>query len=165
MATSFDVLLNRFFVRIEEDRDFFRYFELSDEEALRLAEHRAKNYLRDAVDRFMMDGMPDIDLSNTDFSTDSFEVELTGREIYLLASLMYEFYLAKDIAKIKTYNVNFTHTDLKVFDPSNARSTFKELYDMVVARNNLLLDQYRNTDRLTGTFKTIDFAAYVEEEA
>lgn len=164
MATSFELPINRFFYRIEEDREFFQYFNLSDAAAMQLAHTRAKHYLRDAIDRFSMDAMPSIDLDDIDEKLEQFNADLTSREVYILASLMYEFYLAKDIAKLKTYNVNYTHTDLKVFDPSNARSTFQALYDGVVARNNLLLDQYRSTDRLTGAFRTIDFASYADEE-
>lgn len=164
MATSFELPINRFFYRIEEDRDFFQYYNLSESAAFQLAQRRALHYLHDAVDKMMMVCTPDIDLSDMDEPAAQFNADLTSREIFILASLMYEFYLEKDIAKLKTYNVNFTSTDMKVFDPSNARSTFQALYDGVVAKNELLLDQYRNTDRLTGAFKTIDYSAYSDEE-
>lgn len=164
MATSFELPISRFFKRIEEDREFFNYFNLSDAEAFQLAHARARNYLLNAIDKMMIDGMPDIDFTDYDEFSEEFNTDLTNKEIFTLASLMYEFYLEKDIAKLKTYNVNYTSTELKVFDPSNARSTFKELYDSVVARNEHLLDQYRNTDRLTGAFKTIDYSSYSEED-
>lgn len=164
MATSFELPINRFFARIEEDREFFQYHNLSDTAAFQLAQTRATNYLRDAIDKMMLEGMPEIDFSDVDEVVAQFNADLTSREIYILASLMYEFYLAKDIAKLKTYNVNYTATNLRVFDPSNARSTFQSLYDGVVAKNQLLLDQYRNTDRLTGAYKTIDYGSYDDEE-
>lgn len=164
MATSFELPINRFLYRIEEDREFFQYFNLSEMEAMQLARHRAENYLRDAIDRMMIDGMPDIDFTDVDDITEEFNADLTSREVFILASLMYEFYLRKDIAKLKTYSVNYTSSDLRVFDPSNARSTFKALYDGVVQENEKLLDQYRCTDRLTGAFKGINFASYDEED-
>lgn len=164
MATSFENPINRFFARIEEDREFFDYYNLSDTAAFQLAQARATNYLYNAIDKMMLEGMPEIDLTDIDETLAQFNEDLTSREVYILASLMYEFYLEKDISKLKTYNVNYTATDLKVFDPSNARSTFQALYDGVVARNQLLLDQYRNTDRKTGAYKTIDFASYDDEE-
>lgn len=164
MATSFECPINRFFDRIEEDREFFQYYNLSDAAALQLAQSRATNYLHNAIDKMMIDGMPEVDFTDYDETAAEFNFDLTSREIFILASLMYEFYLEKDIAKLKTYNVNYTSTDLKVFDPSNARSTFQELYDGVLARNEHLLDQYRNTNRLTGAFKTINYAAYNDEE-
>lgn len=164
MATSFELPINRFFHRIEEDREFFQYYNLSDTAAFQLAQTRAMSYLHNAIDRMMMDGMPTVDFSDIDDAAAQFNIDLTSREVFILASLMYEFYLEKDIAKLKTYNVNYTSTDLKVFDPSNARNSFKALYDGVVLKNEKLLDQYRNTDRLTGAFKTIDFSAYGEED-
>lgn len=165
MATSFELPINRFFARIEEDREFFQYYNLSDTAAFQLAQRRATNYLHNAIDKMMLEGMPEIDLSDIDEAAAEFNADLTSREVYILASLMYEFYLEKDIAKLKTYNVNYTATNLKVFDPSNARSTFQSLYDGVVEKNRLLLDQYRNTDRLTGAYKSINYSAYNEEES
>lgn len=164
MATSFELPIERFFYRIEEDRDFFQYLNLDETHAMQLAHCRASHYLTNAVDRLMMDGMPDIDLTDCDLVLAEFNADLTSKEVFLLASLMYEYYLEKDIAKLKTYTVNYTHVDLKVFDPSNARSSFMEMYNSVKAQNEKLLDTYRNTDRLTGAFKAIDFSSYSEEE-
>ena len=165
MATSFEKPIARFFYRIEEDREFFQYYNLESAAAMQLAKHRANHYLMDAIDRMMIDGMPEVDFTDIDEKLHEFNVDLTTREIFILASLMYEFYLEKDISKLKTYNVNYTHVDLKVFDPSNARSTFMDLYNGVREQNDRLLDQYRNTNRLTGAYKTIDFSVYDEEGA
>lgn len=156
MGTSMMEPINRFLRRVEEDRDFFQYFMLSDEEALSLARHRARNYLEDAIDRMMIDGRPTVDMTDIDEDTFSFNIELTRSEVFILASLMYEFYLAKDISRIKTQSVNYTGSELKVFDPSNARSTFLKLYENVQAQNEMYLDTYRNTDRNTGGFIAIN---------
>ena len=164
MATPFEAPISRFLYRVEEDRDFFQYFNLDDVEALQLARKRAQNYLYDAADRIMMECAPDIDFTDMDDTLAQFNADLTSREVFLLSSLMYEYYLAKDIAKIKTYSVNYTATDLRVFDPSNARTSFMEIYNGVKAENEKLLDLYRNTDRLTGAAKSIDFASYDEED-
>ena len=97
MGTPFLEPINRFLRRIEEDRDFFQYFQLSDDEALDLARRRARNYLEDAIDRMMMDGRPSVDLTDIDEGSFSFNIELTRNEVFLLSSLMYEYYLDKDI--------------------------------------------------------------------
>jgi len=165
MPTSFQVPINRFFQRIEEDREFFQYFNLGDMEAMQLAQRRAMHYLRDATDRFILDGMPEIDLTDTDEIAAQFNEDLTSREIFILASLMYEYYMKKDIAKLKTYQVNYTDVSLRVFDPSNARTTFQNLYQTIVAENEALLDTYRNTDRITGAYKSINYASFDEEDS
>lgn len=46
MGTPFLEPINRFLRRIEEDRDFFQYFQLSGDEALDLARRRARNIWR-----------------------------------------------------------------------------------------------------------------------
>ena len=156
MGTPFLEPINRFLRRIEEDRDYFQYFQLSDDEALDLARRRARNYLEDAIDRMMMDGRPSVDLTDIDEGSFSFNIELTRNEVFLLSSLMYEYYLDKDISRIKTLNVNYTGTELRVFDPSNARSSFLQLYENVQRQNEKLLDTYRNVNRETGEFISIN---------
>lgn len=156
MGTPFLEPINRFLRRIEEDRDFFQYFQLSDDEALDLARRRARNYLEDAIDRMMMDGRPSVDLTDIDEGSFSFNIELTRNEVFLLSSLMYEYYLDKDISRIKTLNINYTGTELRVFDPSNARSSFLQLYENVQRQNEKLLDTYRNVNRETGEFISIN---------
>lgn len=160
MGTPFSIPIERFFHRIEEDREFFHYYRLSDDEAMELAGIRAQAYLRNAADKIMMGGMAEIDFSDVDDILGQFNTDLTSQEVYLLSSLMYEFYLEKDISRLKTLSVNYTSSDLKVFDPSNARTSFHALYQEVCERNAVLLDNYRNIDRKTGAFKGIDYASY-----
>lgn len=165
MATSFSKPIQRFFRFIEEDREFFDYYHLSDSEALDIATTRARAYLQDAIDRVMLECQPDVDFSDFDDVAWSFNIDLTSKEVYLLASLMYERYLFKDIAKLKTWSVNYTAKELTVFSPSEARNSFNNMYEAVCQRNEQLLDTYRNTDRLTGAFKGIDYSSYDEEES
>ena len=90
----------------------------------------------------------------------AFTADLTAQEVYILASLMYRQYLDRDIAYLATLSVNYTSTDLRVFDPSNARKTFAALYQSVCAECDRLVDTYRNTDRLKNVFAGIDFDQY-----
>lgn len=162
MGTPFSIPIERFFHRIEEDREFFSYYQLPDDEAMQLAGMRARAYLQNAADKIMMGGVSDVDFSDVDDVLGQFNADLTSREIYLLSSLMYEFYLEKDISKLKTISVNYTSPNLKVFDPSNARTSFHTLYKDVCEQNAILMDDYRNIDRVTGAFKGIDYASYDE---
>ena len=88
---------------------------------------------------------------------------MTRTEIDMLASLMFEMYLEKDIAKLRVLDVNYTPNDLQVFSPSQSRKTFMEMYENVRAENRRLLDGYKSRDRLTGELLTIDYAAFAEE--
>lgn len=158
MATSYYDLIEMFFHRIEKDRDFFNYFSLSDEEAMEIAETRAQAYLEEAVARIQIECHPTVDFS--DRGDDEFNWDLNDREKLLVTSLMYEYYLGRDISYLKLQNVNYTSTDLRVFDPSNWRLSFMEMYESVRAQNAELLDIYKNTSRETGEYLALDFSRY-----
>jgi len=161
MATSSSTVINAFLLRVESDRKFFHYRDIDEEEGLRVAKFRAKNFLNEACGRMMLEGMPSVNFTPTLIDGDElgWSFDLTAGEVYLLASLMYEQYMERDIATLKTLNVNFTGTELRVFDPSNARKTFLTMYEAVKERNAYLLDVYKNSDRLTGKYSSIDFSS------
>lgn len=175
MATSSSEVINAFLLRVELDRKFFNYRDVDEDMGLEVAKFRAGNFLNEACGRLMLEGMPSenftpvIISSTTETDDDGNETttveygwnfDLTAGEVYLLASLMYEQYMARDIAHLKTLNVNFTGTELRVFDPSNARKTFLTMYESVKAQNDYLLDVYKNSDRLTGRYSQIDFGSF-----
>lgn len=156
-------LITAFFARIEKDRDFFDYYNvLDDEEVMDIAKTRATHYLHEAVARVLIDTTPSIQFQivKNEENEDNFEDDLTEQEKFILVSLMYEYYLGRDISYLKLLDVNYTSSDLQVYDPSNARRTFMEMYDDVCEKNRRLLDRYKNTDRLTGQLKTINFDLY-----
>ena len=179
MATSSSTVIEAFLLRVETDRKFFNYRDVDEDQGLEVAKFRAKNFLVEACGRIMLEGMPSVNFTpvmleedveteeeNEDGETVTtvttvtylgWDFDLTAGEIYLLASMMYEQYMERDIATLKTMNVNFTGTELRVFDPSNARKTFLTMYEEVKSRNAYLLDVYKNSDRLTGYYSTIDF--------
>ena len=159
MATPYSVPIEKFFRRIESDRDFFNYLNLTDEQAIALAELRALGYLDEACARMLIDAPHKSDFSDRDDDAKTFGFDLTAKETFLVASLMYEYYMSRDIAKLKCLTRDYVSTDLRVFDPSNARKTFRDLYDGVCAQNEDLLETYNCSDS-SGKLRLIDFAAY-----
>lgn len=166
METPYSVIVNSFLRKVELDRQFFFYNSLSDEEAMRVAKERAYVFLEEACDRVMMDCMPVVDFTlsyddNGDVDQNgAFPFDIVPQERLLLSSLMYEEYMARDISRLKTLDVNFTGTEMRVFDPSNARKTFLSMYEAVKAENAILIDTYKNSDRVTRRYNAIDFAQY-----
>lgn len=161
--TSYETIIDMFMRRVERDKKFFNYVGLTDDQALQLAYCRANAYFHEAVSIVMFKGLPQVDFTDCDDEQATFNFDLTQREKYLLSSLMYLQYLDRDIAYLKTLSVNYTSTDLRVFDPSNARSTFLSLYQAVKHECDELLDIYKNTDRDDGTYLGINFDAYDTE--
>lgn len=93
-----------------------------------------------------------------------FVADLTVTEIDLIANLMYEGYLKRDVSKLRAFSQQYTPTDLQAFSPANDRKTFMEMYAVVVDENKVKLDRYKSKDRLTGETKGIDYASYDTEE-
>lgn len=155
MSTPYMTLIEAFFKRIEQDRYFFNYPKLTDVESMELAKQRAKNFLFEAIDILTFSTNPDIDFYDVDNETECFNVDLTKKEIFLLSSLMYQQYLERDFAKLKCLSVNYTPTELRVFDSSNTRSTFMSIYKTVCNTNERLIHDYESRDRLTGELKVV----------
>lgn len=159
MGTPIDVPINLFLRRIEKDKSFFEYYNLLDLEAMTLAKQRANNFLEEAIYKVVAECNPKVDFLTRD-DNGNFTFDWNAQEKDLIPSVMYEIYLDRDFAYLKTLNVNFTSTELRVFDPSNARSTFLEIYETVHKHNKNLMALYRDTDRDTGEFKRVDFSQY-----
>lgn len=160
MSTSFSEPYDVFFNRIEEDKDFFLYNNVSTEEAIALANQRAKNYLIESASKIMMSCNSDINFNSYDKVIETFNVDLTTNEINLLAQLMFEQYLSRDFVKLKAYKTRFTTSDLNMVTPSTERSTFLNMYTFVQSQSEKMLDDYKSRDRITGILKGIDYSSY-----
>jgi len=162
MSTSYSVPIEAFYHRIEKDREFFNYFNLSETEAMALAKERSLAYMDESLARISLDCHPSVDFANRDDTSEVFNFDLSKNEIILISSLMYQSYLERDIPYLKSLSVNYTPTELKVFDPSNARSSYLDMCKFVSEQNDSLMDAYRSTDRDTGAYKMINFNSYDE---
>lgn len=158
--TSYEQLYVPFFNRIEEDAKFFSYYNLSAEEALEIAQKRAKNYLNEAVSILKRNCSLDFDLVLDD-EVEMISENLTSDEINLLADLMYEVYISRDIATLKSMVNALTSTDLKMLhSPANERKTFMDMYNTLKYNNEVAMSQYNGRDRKTGKRKVIDYSQY-----
>ena len=163
MSTPWSDINEMFFDKVEEDSGFFNYFELSEDEAVELATERANSCLKEAAARFELEcGMSDVNFLDYDSENEQFNFDLTPTERYIMCSLQYEAYIARDIAKIKVFELNFVPSDLTVFDPSNARRSFMQMYESVKDENRALLDNYKSKDRLTNQKRAINYTEYDE---
>ncbi len=160
MSTSFDPIFTVFFDKIENDSEFFNYYNLTNEEALELATSRAESYLKESIVKLTLKCTPDIDFTDVNWETKVLNENLNLTEIDLLGNLMFEMYLHKTISKLKGLEVNFTPKDLQVFSPSNSRKTFMDMYNEVKRDNLKLIADYASVDRLTGKKKTINYSEY-----
>lgn len=159
-TTSFENVINRLLKKIERDKDFFAYYNVSVQEAQKLVIEQANGYLYDAIDLLTSKCEPDVDFYDYDEELESFNFELTSREIGLLASLMYEVYFERDEVLLKAFKIRMTPSDLNQFSPANERSSFENMLSRIKAENVNKIAKYVSTDRKTGKRKTIDHSQY-----
>ena len=159
-TTSFDEVISRLLRKIEKDKDFFSYYNLSVSEVQSLVTEQATGYLYDAIDLLTSKCEPPVDMYNYDEELMEFNFELTQREIGLLASLMYEVYFERDEALLKAFKIRMTPSDLNQFSPANERKSFEDMLQLIKDENTNKIAKYVSTDRNTGKRKMIDHSQY-----
>ena len=159
-TTSFDKITSRLLRKIEKDKDFFAYYNLSVSEVQSLVMEQATGYLYDAIDLLTSKCEPPVDMYNYDEELMQFNFELTQREIGLLASLMYEVYFERDEALLKAFKIRMTPSDLNQFSPANERASFENMLQRIKNENTNKIAKYVSTDRKTGKRKMIDHSQY-----
>jgi hypothetical protein len=152
---------NRFYKRIEKDKDFFTYYNLTTEEAIQLAEVQANGYIIEAIDKLTDIYTPkDVDFYDFDDLLEIFNFDLTNKEIGLLVGLMYEVYFERDLVLLKAFKIAMTPSDLNQFSPASERKTFAEMVETIKQDNIVKIDNYSSVDRITGARKVIDHSKY-----
>lgn len=159
-TTSFDKITSRLLRKIEKDKDFFAYYNLSVSEVQSLVMEQATGYLYDAIDLLTSKCEPPVDMYNYDEELMEFNFELTQREIGLLASLMYEVYFERDEALLKAFKIRMAPSDLNQFSPANERKSFEDMLQRIKDENTNKIAKYVSTDRNTGKRKMIDHSQY-----
>ena len=160
MSTLFSTIKEKFYKRIEKDRDFFTYYNVSTSEAIQLAETQADGYLIEAIDKLTDKCTPNIDFNDYDETLQLFNEDLTNKEKNIIASLMYEVYFDRDLVLLKAFKIAMTPSDLNQFSPASERKSFTEMVSSIKLENETKVDHYASVDRLTGKPKTIDHSKY-----
>lgn len=163
MSTSFEKVINKFFRKIEKDREFFSYYNVSLEEAMQLAKEQANGYLLEAVEKLTDECVPDIDFFDYDEELQVFNFKLTEKEIGLLTDLMREVYFERDFVTLKAFKIAMTPSDLNQFSPASERKTFTDMVNGIKSENIGKISQYASVDRITGKKKLINYSQYNED--
>lgn len=160
-TTSFEIILKKFYDRIEKDEDFFGYYNVDVNEAISIATNRAKNYLCEALDELSCLSNIDVDFSDYDTKIMMINFKLYPKEINLIVEMMFLIYMKRDEALLHAMEINFTPSDLKVFSPANERTSYRNFINSLEHNLEIKIDSYKNRDRKTNTLKhTIDYSSY-----
>ena len=163
MSTSFEKIINKFFRKIEKDREFFSYYNVTLEEAMQLAKEQANGYLLEAVEKLTDECVPDVDFFDYDEELQVFNFKLTDKEIGLLTDLMREVYFERDFVTLKAFKIAMTPSDLNQFSPASERKTFTDMVNGIKSENVGKISQYASVDRMTGKKKLINYSQYNED--
>ena len=163
MSTSFEKIINKFFRKIEKDREFFSYYNVTLEDAMQLAKEQANGYLLEAVEKLTDECVPDVDFFDYDEELQVFNFKLTDKEIGLLTDLMREVYFERDFVTLKAFKIAMTPSDLNQFSPASERKTFTDMVNGIKSENIGKISQYASVDRITGKKKLINYSQYNED--
>lgn len=178
--TPFSDVIQAFYHYIENDVDFFSYFELTEEESMEVAGQRAEVLLKEAtsyLSRKMIvenvfsnvievdeetqpDGESDsqgdsqtgTDVDHTVNTYMAFAEMLTDAEINLLVKAMFLMYLQRDITVLRTFHGVMTSSDLNMYSPANERKTFMNMVEQYETQLKIEISEYQMRDRITGQF-------------
>lgn len=106
MGTSFQEIYDRFLGKITDDM----YMEWTFEDTIA----DLKNILMDAIPGFEFPRFP-----LYDFGEDSYNVDLTSEEINILALLMYNTWLQRQVASIENTRMKYSGADFKMTSQAN----------------------------------------------
>lgn len=162
--TTFDTILNKFYDRIEKDENFFNYYNVSVEEAIKIASQRATNYLTETLDDLSALNGLQVDMLDYDVELMAMNFELVPKEIRLIVDMMFLKYMKRDETLLHAMEINFVPSDLSVFSPANERKSYAAFIDNLTTKIESRVDDYISRDRITNALKqTIDYSIYSED--
>lgn len=167
MTNSLNDVYEVFFDKVEQDKEFFVYFQLDEIQAMEIARERARSYLRDACSYLRRLVTLDFSLSivEDEAGVESFANKLTDDEVYLLAEIMMGFHYKRSLAKLLPKLNTFSAAELKLLhSPANERQTYTAMVAQVWANIDRLIADYYAKDRLTGSEKMISVTLPEETE-
>ena len=108
MATSFETIIDRFLGKITDDM----YLELTPEDTIR----DAKQFLVDAIPYFEF---PRFALYDYNEELEEYNVELTDEEINILALLMKQAWVQRQVTSIENTRMKYSGSDFKMTSQAN----------------------------------------------
>lgn len=162
--TDFNIILNKFYDRIEKDEDFFNYYNVKVSEAISIATRRSMNYLIESLDDLSSVGNLQVDFSDYDSEIMEINFKLLPKEINIIVDMMFLKYMRRDEALLHAMEINFTPSDLTVFSPANERTSYRNFIKQLSDDLEIRIDDYKSRERLTGILRqTINYSDYSEE--
>ena len=160
--TLFTDVIASFYHYIENDVDFFNYFELDEDECMEVAGQRAEVLLVEAASYISRKMVVENVFSKTQkievgVAPDTEEVmafteTLNDMEINLLVHAMFLTYLYRDLTMLRTFHGVLSSSDLNMFSPANERKTYVAMVQQYEDTLKVEISEYQMYDRESGSF-------------
>lgn len=161
MNTTYEEIYALFYDRVINDKRFFLTGVMSAEEAEEIARKRSKSLLLESIVYIQTYGTKDCEvdfIGDRDDEQEEFLFELSLVEKQLIADIMLQKYLEKDITlRLNALGQVFEDSDLKVFSPYNDIKYFNLSLTELRTLNNESIDRYKSRDRESFKQKTSIF--------
>lgn len=153
--TAFEDVINAFYHYIENDVDFFNYFDIDEDECMEVAGQRAEVLLIEATSYLSRKMVFESVFSKYEVDSKEFDETLNLAEINLLVKTMFLMYLQRDLTVLRTFHGVMTSSDLNMYSPANERKTFVDMIQKYELDLQVEITEYQMRDRNTGTFVQI----------
>ena len=153
--TAFEDVINAFYHYIENDVDFFNYFDIDEDECIEVAGQRAEVLLIEATSYLSRKMVFESVFSKYEVDSKEFDETLNLAEINLLVKTMFLMYLQRDLTVLRTFHGVMTSSDLNMYSPANERKTFVDMVQKYELDLQVEITEYQMRDRNTGTFVQI----------
>lgn len=152
--TACSEIIERFYRYIENDADFFEYFDLDENQCMVVAHQRSSILLIEAAS-YLSNKIGVGSVFNVDPTLENIAEDLTAIEIDLLVKAMFLCYLKRDLSTLRTFQGVLTSSDLNIYSPANERKTFVEMVSTYENELKISITDYCMVDRITGKYKQI----------
>lgn len=159
--TKYDEVFEKFYVKIQNDKDYFSYG-LTQDEVIELAKFHSLHLLDEALSIIETETCQEIDWFDKDDKLEQFNFKLKKNEINLICNLMGEALLEEDTFKLKAKENVIGYKDLKVFSPAEERRTFNAMVKSKIDKNREDLKSYDSINRKTGKPKQINYGGFYD---
>lgn len=154
MSTKYSVVIDRFLIKIEEDKDYFSYGgNLSDENVMDLINKRSKNILIESISELQRKKAinQQVNFLDKDDETEEFNFDLIDSEIDLIGELMVVKYFDRGLAELRAKQ-KYLGKDITVFSPNAERKTYLEMVQYKHSLFESSLSDYNSIDRNSGEY-------------
>ena len=156
MISDFDDVYEMFFDKLEADDEFFNYYGIDENEALKLAKERALSLLKSAVMDLNRRVEMEFDLS-LNLEDGVFTEEITDEEADILTEIMVLKYFERNLAKLKPKINTFSSSELTILhSPANERTSFINMLDAYREHVLNMVSHYSGKERFSSKKKIVD---------